>query len=140
MAMASFRRAERAAAGLSWGAGAIHGLVAPDHFSEWWGYGLFFVAAALGQVMFGLLVWTRGIETTASRSWETVRRKVYVTGIAGNLAIIGMWIVSRTVGIPVGPEAGVVEPLGVLDVVSKILEGVLIVVLALLLRRRGTDV
>ena len=36
-------------AALSSLAAGIHLSVAPEHFDEWWGYGTFFVVAALGE-------------------------------------------------------------------------------------------
>jgi hypothetical protein len=37
-------------AALSLIAGLIHLWVVPEHFEEWWGYGVFFLVAALAQV------------------------------------------------------------------------------------------
>ncbi len=42
-----------AAATLSIVAGYIHFLVMPEHFAEWWGYGVVFLAIALAQVAYG---------------------------------------------------------------------------------------
>src|SRR5688572_25977588 len=36
------------------GAGAIHLLVAPEHFQEWWGYGCFFLMLATFQTFYSL--------------------------------------------------------------------------------------
>lgn len=113
-------------------AGGIHGVATPSHFSDWWGYGLFFMAAAAAQVVYGLLLLTRGIVPGPGRSWDDVRPSVYALGLAGNLAIVAMWILSRTVGIPVGPCAGLVEDVGALDLASKVLEVALLGVLATL--------
>lgn len=133
------RRLERAAGILSLLAGGIHGLAAPEHFSEWWGYGLFFVAATLCQVIYGLLLVSQGIEGWGG--WSAVRGNAYLAGVVGNLAIMALWVVTRTVGVPAGPEAGTVEAVGVLDAVSKLLETALVACLALLLvalRKAGT--
>ncbi|HMN62120.1 MAG TPA: hypothetical protein PJ988_17250, partial [Anaerolinea sp.] len=65
-----------------------------------------------------------------------VRREVLWAGILGNAAIIALWIVTRTLGIPLGPEAGMVEEIGALDLTSKIAELVVIVCLAVLLREK----
>lgn len=128
---------ERAAGALSLVAGAIHGGVAPSHFAQWWGYGLFFLFATAAQVTFGLAIFTRAInpETTGPR-WATYKRGFYHLGIWGNVVIIGLYVVTRTVGIPFfGPEAGQVESVAAVDVVSKIVEVALIVCLAVLLVR-----
>lgn len=117
---------------LSMAAGGIHGLASPEHFSEWWAYGLFFAAATLAQVVFGLLVLTRGVNTEGGLQWSDVRGQVFLAGIVGNLAIMALWLVTRTVGVPAGPEAGEIEEVGALDATSKVLEAALVVVLAVL--------
>lgn len=124
------RRGEVVAGVLSLAAGGIHGLVSPEHFSEWWAYGLFFAAAALAQVVFGLLVLTRGVNQEGGLQWSDVRGKVFLAGIVGNLLIMALWLVTRTVGVPAGPAAGEVEDVGGLDAVSKVLEAALVAVLA----------
>lgn len=132
------RRLERAGGVLSLLAGGIHGLAAPEHFSEWWGYGLFFLAATTGQLVYGLLLLSQGIEGWGG--WPAVRGSVYLAGVVGNLAIMALWIVTRTVGVPAGPETGSVDAVGLLDAVSKLLETGLVGCLALLLlalRKQG---
>ena len=110
-------------------------MATPEHLASWWGYGLFFVAAALAQLVFGLLLLTQGFEPGRMPPWPILRGRVYLAGIAGNLAIMALWVVTRTVGVPAGPEAGEVEPVGLLDGVSKALETGLVVILAVLWRR-----
>lgn len=119
-----------AAAVLSALAGFIHILVTPDHFEEWIGYGLFFLVASTAQFMFALLLLAHGSN-----------RDLLLAGIVGNGLIIALWLVTRTVGIPFfGPEAGEVEPVGVIDTVSKLVEGALIVCLVELIRTAATRV
>ena len=119
-------------------AGLLHGAVTPNHFAEWWGYGLFFLLASFAQVTYGAVpLFARLVEgEPIERQWS--RRKVATyawLGIAGNAAVIALYVVTRTVGIPLfGPEAGVVEEVRALDVASKLVEAALIVVLALVLR------
>jgi len=56
-------------------------------------------------------------------------------GIIGNLTIIAIWVVTRTVGIPVfGPHAGEVEDIGAIDIASKLVEVLLVILLGVLLR------
>jgi hypothetical protein len=133
------RSLERLAGGASLLAGGIHGLVTPDHFAAWWGYGAFFLIAAMAQLVFGLLLVTNGINATdTGPNWRVWKRRAYILGLVGNLLIIGLYLVTRTSGIPVfGPEAGAVEEVGVLDVVSKIAELVVVVALAKLLTGRS---
>lgn len=121
-------------------AGLLHGVVTPDHFAEWWGYGLFFLLASFAQVTYGAVpLFARVVEgEPVTAQWT--RRKVATfawLGIAGNAAVLLLYIVTRTVGIPfLGPAAGVVEEVRALDVASKLAEVALIVVLALTLRDR----
>jgi hypothetical protein len=117
----------------------VHGIVTPDHFAEWWGYGLFFVAAAFAQSGYGAIVlFTRMVEgASIMERWRPARVRAYLwAGVLGNVAIILLWLVTRTVGIPFfGPEAGRVEPVRFLDATSKVLEVGIVVGLALLVRR-----
>jgi hypothetical protein len=111
------------AAVLSLVAAVIHVWVMPEHFAEWWGYGLFFLVAALAQALYALIILRAPTPT------------VLWLGIIGNLAIIALWLVTRTIGIPVfGPHAGEVEEVGTIDVVSKLIELLLVIVLGVLLR------
>jgi len=85
-------------AALSLIAGLIHVWVTPEHFEEWWGYGTFFLVAAAAQVVYVPLL----------LRWPT--RMVLILGIAGNSAIVLLYLLTRVVGIPLfGPEAGDVE-------------------------------
>jgi hypothetical protein len=94
----------RAAATLSVLAAAIHLWVVPEHLEEWWGYGAFFVVLAAAQGLYGL-----GLLRPPSRPYLLV-------GVAGNLAVAILWLVTRTTGIPLlGPHAGEVEGVGWLD-------------------------
>jgi hypothetical protein len=122
------RRLEKVAACLSGFAGIIHFAAGPGHLAEWWAYGLFFFAAAVAQAGYALVVWTRGIELAGG--WDAVRGRVYLAGIAMTLGIIAIWVVSRTVGVPFGPEAFEAEGIGVLDAASKVVEAALVLVLA----------
>ena len=121
------RGLERTAAILSFVAGGLHLMAGPQHLEEWWAYGLFFFGAAAAQAAYGLVLFTQGIEGWGG--WLAVRGKVYLAGIVGNLAIFALWTVSRTVGVPIGPEAFEPEGLGVLDGASKAVEAVLVAVL-----------
>ncbi len=123
-------RAEVAAA-LSLVAAGMHLWVLQPHFQEWWAYGAFFLAAALGQAAFAVLI------LRATPPW------LLLTGIAGNLAIVAMYVLSRTNGPPLGPHAGRPEAAGSLDIACAVAElGVIVALLGLLpprlTRRTGT--
>jgi hypothetical protein len=93
------------AAALSMVAALIHLWVMPEHFEEWWGYGAFFLVAASAQLLYVPLL----------LRWPT--RTVLLLGIGGNFAIVVLYLLTRTVGIPLfGPEAGEVEGVGFADV------------------------
>lgn len=111
------------ASGLSATAGIIHAYYMPEHFEMWVGYGVFFLAVTICQVLLALVL-------LAVRPVSPV---VLWAGIIGNLSIIAMWIVARTVGLPLGPMTGEIEEIGVLDLASKIVEfGVILCMIALL--------
>lgn len=121
----------------SLGAGAIHGGVSPAHFAEWWGYGVFFLMAASAQVVYGLALLLGAIDERrlGRERFLRLRRGLYVAGIVGNLAILAMYVLTRTTGVPLGPERGVVEEVGPIDIASKILEAIVVAGLLVLLGR-----
>ena len=129
------------AAGLSIAAAVIHAGVAPEHLSEWWGYGIFFVIAGICQGIYGLLLLLRPWrydETSGLREGNdpSYVRTFYSLGIVGNGAIIVLYLITRTVGIPfLGPDAGKAEPLTPISVLSKLIELATIACLVLLLQR-----
>jgi len=132
------RTVERWAAGLSVAAGAVHGVVAPAHFAEWWGYGLFFLFAATAQVVLGIALLSDAFnERDSGPGWWARRRAMLWAGVLGNLMVMAFYVVTRTTGVPwFGPEAGVVEEVAPIDVVSKALEAGTVAALLLLLRER----
>jgi hypothetical protein len=125
---------ERAGGILALLAGSVHGLVAPSHFAEWWGYGLFFVVAGLAQIVLGFAMLTNAInETSWGPTWMQARRRLWLLGIVGHLLIMALYVVTRTTGIPLfGPEAGEVEAIEAIDLVSKVLETGVVVALGAL--------
>ncbi len=117
------------AAALSMVAALIHLWVTPEHFEEWWGYGAFFLGVAVFQGAYGLVL----------LRWP--RPSLFSLGIAANLGVVVLWLVTRTSGIPFfGPHAGEVEAIGVLDLAVTAAELALVFVLAGLRfsRRPGT--
>lgn len=91
------------AAALSGVAALIHVAVCPEHFAEGLVYGIFFAASAGCQLGWSVLVTIR------------YARWLAPAGLMGNAAIVLLWLVTRTIGIPLGPGAGEIERVGVLD-------------------------
>src|SRR6202051_3953741 len=110
-------------AALSVGAAAIHFAVVFEHFSEYALYGAFFLVISWAQV-----IWPAVLLWRPSRLWLWL-------GIAGNAAVIAVYVASRTAGLPFGPDLHSPESVGALDVVSCVLEFGLIAVCAALLWR-----
>jgi hypothetical protein len=110
-------------AALSVGAAAIHFAVTFSHFAEYTLYGVFFLVISWAQ-----LIWPAVLLWRPTRLWLNL-------GIAGNAAIIAVYVASRTVGLPFGPDLHSPESVGALDVVSCVLEFALIVGCAALLLR-----
>ena len=98
------------AAAAAAGSAFVHFAVAPAHFAEWWGFGLFFVVCAEVQLGWALLL------------GRTHGRRLLAVGLTGSLLLVGLWTLSRTTGLPFGPEPGVPEAVGVPDLVSVLLE------------------
>lgn len=110
-----------AASALSVGAAMIHLWAAPGSLEEWWGYGAFFLAAALAQGVFGVLI------------LRYPARLLSLAGIAGNLSIVALYLLTRTYGVPLGSHAGEIETAGVLDTAATAAElGVILALVALL--------
>jgi hypothetical protein len=107
------------------GAGAIHAAQAPHHLAEWWAAGMTFVVLAAGQAALGVATTVR-----------TDRRLRLLTQVV-SLATIGLWAVSRAIGLPVGPEAGRLEPVGRADLAAATLEAASTLACGVLLRLGG---
>ena len=99
-------------------AALIHLYATSEHLAEWGGYGAFFLAAAIFQAAY----------TMALPRWAG-RLPFLAAGAAANLAIVGLWAVTRTVGVPAGPHAGTVEEAGLLDVAATASEAALAAIL-----------
>jgi hypothetical protein len=113
-----------AAALLSVGAGYVHLAYVDSHWRDWWAYGAFFLATGVFQVLYGLLVLRRP------------RPLIALAGIAANLGIVGMYVYSRTVGVPMGPHQDVKETAGAIDASTTAAEIVLVALLLLLVGPR----
>ncbi|MBI4313145.1 MAG: hypothetical protein HY681_15420 [Chloroflexi bacterium] len=111
------------------GSAAMHLLVMPEHFQEWWGYGVFFLALAILQGAYGLGLLVQGKRLSANLGY-------LLAGIVGTLLVVELYILSRSLGIPAfGPHAGHLEEIDGLGLLSKALELGLVTCLSLLLLR-----
>ena len=90
----------------SGGAALIHFAVLGEHLREYWAYGAFFAAAGACQALWALLV------------LQSPTRLLLAAGAVGNGLIVLLWLISRTRGAPVGPDAGSAEAVGLPDVVA----------------------
>ena len=112
-----------ALASLSAAAAAIHFAVVFEHFRDYLLYGVFFLVLAWAQ-----LIWPAVLLWRPSRLWLWL-------GIAGNAAVLAVYVASRTVGLPFGPDLHQPEQVGGLDVMSCVLEFALVIGCAALLWR-----
>lgn len=92
-------------AALLGGAGVIHLVEAAAHVGGGsWVDPVAFAAAGWAQVAMALLM-------VAGRG----SRALYGLSVVASAAFVGVWALSRTVGLPVGSHVGVVEPVGLAD-------------------------
>lgn len=106
--------------------GLIHAKALLDHASHYWLFGVFFGVLAYAQVFWAFLVYRRPGE----------RRWLMPAAIA-SLAIVGLWLVTRSVGLPFGPWAGRPEPFAVTDITASLNELILAGVIVAMLRPAG---
>lgn len=112
------------AAGLSVSVALIHTAAAPSHSRGYWPFVILFLLVAILQLAWGMRVWSRPGD-----------RPLLVAGIVLNLGIVAFWAVSRTVGLPFGPDAGAAIGIHVHDLFATTGELALALAVALALRR-----
>jgi hypothetical protein len=95
--------------------GLIHVGAAVDHFGEFPLYTLVFGVLATVQIAWAAMI-----------LWRPSRR-VLMFGCAFNVGVIGLWVASRTVGVPIAPRAWVPEAVGVADLVETVGEVVTVI-------------
>ena len=112
-----------ALAGMSAGAGVIHIAMTPIHAASAWQESLGFAAAGWFQlVTAGIVLANRG------------SKRFYQVVALANLAFIGVWLYSRTVGLPFGETPNVAEQVGAIDAACVALQvGVIIIAARLIL-------
>lgn len=124
----------RAAQLLALAPALVHLAQVADRLDEWWGFGVFFLMAGAGQLLYWL-----GLTAFGRNTW------FLVLGISGNLSLVTLWLATHTVGVPylrtTGIEstelrAGMVERVGVGGLAATLAEVALISLLGLMLARR----
>lgn len=134
----------RLAAALSLATGVVHLLVSPEHLAEWWGYGFFFMLAGLIQIAYGLVLfllpWLVDDTGAFFRGALPAIRPVFSLAAVGNGMIVALWLVTRTLGIPAGPQAGVLQPVDPVSVAVTVTELALVAILIRLARRSVAEV
>jgi hypothetical protein len=105
------------AAGLSAGAGLIHLAATPEHAAISWAFGAFFLGSAAFQ-----LGWAVFYLRLPGLRLERV-------GVIVNAFVIGIWIWSRFVGLPVGPGLWAQEAIGLADLLATGFEAALVAIL-----------
>lgn len=124
------RLALYAVAACSLVAAVIHYWLIPEHYNQWWGYGVFFTVSAIAQAFFcGAVV-----------LWPS--RRIFVAGTVLNAGLAALYLWTRTVGIPLfGPDAGSVEHVeSWMDIVCVLVELAAVGLLIALLRGRSQPV
>lgn len=116
----------RVCAALAGAAGIIHIKAAIDHTSHWWLFGVFFAGLAYGQLAWALVVY-RG-----RRDAWLLEAAIYVS-----LAVVAIWLLTRTVGPPLGPWQWDAERVGIPDVIATLDELALAALLTAVLRPSG---
>jgi hypothetical protein len=108
---------------LSAAGAAIHSAVSAEHFDEAFVYGAFFLVASTAQAGWAALIVYRP------------SRNLLVVSAVANAATIILWVLTRTVGLPFGPQPWRAEPVGTLDLISTVLELAIVLGAATLVAR-----
>ena len=90
-------------AALSLGAGVIHFAVSGDHYNLSLLHGTFFAVTAWLQLSYAVAVIIRP------------NKLLLQAGVLLNAGIVGVWVLSRVWGVPIGPEAWTPEAVGLAD-------------------------
>jgi hypothetical protein len=112
------RRSLAACVALAWVSAATHVVAAVEHLEEYVPFAIAFAVLTVLQIGWG------------ARAWARPTSRLLLAGAAGSLAVTAVWALSRTVGLPIGPEAGQAEAVGALDLVATATELALVAVVA----------
>ncbi|MEA2473381.1 MAG: hypothetical protein QOE06_1296 [Thermoleophilaceae bacterium] len=94
------------ACALAWGASLIHVEAAIEHLREWPLYSVFFASLATVQLLWGVVL------------YRSPGRRLLIAGAAASILVAALWFVTRTSGLPFGPESGIREHVGGLDLAA----------------------
>jgi hypothetical protein len=100
------RRTLAACVALAWVSAATHVAAAVEHLEEYVPFAIAFAVLAVLQLAWG------------AASWRRPTARLLLAGAAGSLVVAAVWALSRTTGLPLGPEAGEPEAVGALDLVA----------------------
>lgn len=95
-------------------AGVIHAVAMVDHFDHYWLYGVVFLVITYAQILWAIWVYRHPQD-----------RRALVVGAVGSLVVVALWVVSRTAGVPLGPDTWDPERIGAMDVIATLDEIVL---------------
>ena len=109
--IASLPHGAPALAGLAATAGLIHLVATVEHVGADWELVVFFTLVGAAQLGVAWRIYQ-----------DAVGARLLKLAALGNLAVALLWVLSRTTGIPVGPEAGEVSAVGVGDTIATLLE------------------
>lgn len=107
-------------------AALIHAKALFDHAPHYWLYGAFFGVLAYAQVFWAFVVFRRPDE----RRW-------FMPAAVVSLAVVGLWLVTRSVGLPFGPWAGRPEPFAITDITASLNELLLAGLIVAMVHPRG---
>lgn len=108
--------------------GVIHLVMVPSHMGEWVVEGIAFILAGWAQAAFAVAIANQP------------RRLTLLLAAEVNIALIVLWIISRTSGFPLGPHSGHPETVSFIDAATVGMELVATVVaLGMVMRPANTD-
>jgi hypothetical protein len=119
------------AALLAFASSFIHTAAIADHLDYYWLFGAFFAVVTCAQAVWAVLVYT-----------DPLNRRLLLLGAMGSAALAVIWAISRTAGVPLGPQPWQPEPVGGADVLSTLdeLATVVLVGVVLAARRGGAPI
>lgn len=114
------------------GSAAIHAAVVGEHLREWRAAGVFFGVLTAVELALAAAVVVRRAPPS---------RRLLQVVVAASVLPLSLWLVSRSLGLPVGPETWQPEPVGLADLAASSLELLTVAVaVAAMSARRGARV